>query len=193
MGTGFNLITGIFVLLLSLHLYAEGGGESEGGGEGGEAPAAESSDQKANKQLMDVEKQVASLSAKIQAKNQSIQTLLREKSEERDPEKLAETLKLIQQEHRDLEKLTREYNTQLGILQYRFPERGLAPERRYERLKTQSLEEMEKSLGVEAHLKRSREEIRTVYGIKKKQGRSRNSQKTSHKDEELLQPATISK
>lgn len=184
-------------LLLAIQVFAnEGEGKEEAGAAEGKAEAeAPSADQKANKELADVEKQVASLAAKIKAKNESIEKLLTEKSTAADPEKSSELVKLVQQEHREVQELTREYNTQLGILQYRFPERGVTLGRRYQRLNTKSLEDMEKNLGLEANLKRSREKIKTVYGVKskptsKKQG---SAKKEETPDEKLLQPATLSK
>lgn len=189
------MIKFLLVLLLSIQVFAEeGGGGGEEEGKGAEA-AAPSADQKANKELADVEKQVASLSAKIKAKTESIEKLLTEKSVASDSEKQAEIVKLVQQEHREVESLTREYNTQLGVLQYRFPERGMTLGRRYQRLNTKSIEDMEKTLGLDAHLKKSRDKVKTVYGIKDKPAVKKHGtvKKEESSEETLLQPATLSK
>jgi hypothetical protein len=187
----------IFPLLLSLLVFANEGGEAppaenHGGGEAGAAPSA---DQKAQKELQDVEKQVAGLAAKIKAKNDSIEHLLTQKNIESDAEKTAELVKLVQQEHRELKTLTSEYNTQLGILQYRFPERGLNLQRRYQRLDTKSIDEMEKNLGLDAHLKKSRDKIKTVYGVSEKPAPKKEG--TEKRDrisqEPLVQPSVLSK
>ena len=190
----------LLALFLVIAVHAEEGGEAkEGGAEGGEggeaaAPAAPTAEQRAEKELQEAEKQVASLDAKMKAKKESIESLLRQKAEEKDPERLSEIVKLVQQEHRDLEKLTQEYNTKLGVLQYRFPERGLKQSRRYQRQNTKSIDEMEKSLGLDAHLKKSRDKIKTVYGIKEKPAPKKDAaQKNPKSEESILQPATISK
>lgn len=181
----------IFCLLSFVNVQAQEGAQKEAPAE----TAAPTSDQKAGKELAEVEKQVASLAAKIKAKNDSIESLLTQKSVEKDPEKIIEMVKLVQSEHREMEKLTIEYNAQLGILQYRFPERGVTQGRRYQRLNTKSLDEMEKTLGLEANLKRSREKVKTVYGIKEKPAAKKEGsiKKDPNAGESLLQPATLSK
>ncbi len=188
METEYFMIKILCCLLFVVHLHAE---EATEDAESAEAPATAS----ANKELTEVEKQVASLSAKIKAKSDSIENLLKQKTTERNSEKLSEIVKLVQQEHRDLEKLTREYNAKLGVLQYRFPERGLSLGRRYQRLNTKSLDDMEKTLGLEAHLKKSREKAKTVYGVKDKPAVKKESstKKDATGEENLLQPAVLSK
>lgn len=185
-----------FILLLFvLPTFAnEESGEKTKGKEGA-AEVAPTSDQKAFKELSDVEKVVASLGAKIKAKNDSIESLLKQKSSESQPEKQIEIVKLVQAEHRELEKLTQEYNAQLGILQYRFPERGVKLGRRYQRLNTRSLDDMEKTLGLEAHLEKSRTKVRTVYGIKDKAPSKKDgdAKKQSPAEENLLKPSVLSK
>ncbi len=188
METKYFMIKVLCCLLFVFQLQAEETTEESKDADG--APTAT-----VNKELTEVEKQVASLSAKIKAKNDSIKDLLKQKSVERDSEKLSEIIKLVQQEHRDLEKTTREYNAQLGILQYRFPERGLSLGRRYQRLNTKSLDDMEKTLGLEAHLKKSREKAKTVYGVKDKPAvrKDKSMKKDATAEENLLQPAVLSK
>lgn len=181
----------LFLLLTNWLVFAEDPPE----GKPVEAAAAPTPDQKASKELSDVEKQVASLAAKIKAKNESIESLLKQKSVERDASKLTEVVKLVQEEHREVKKLTQEYNAQLGILQYRFPERGVMLGRRYQRLNTRSLDEMEKTLGLDTHLKKSRDKVNMVYGIKQKPAvkKKKDGEGKSQTEESLLQPAVISK
>ncbi len=184
----------ILVLFLILNANAEEVPEGTQKPSEAAAPEAVTPDQKASKELTEVEKQVSTLGAKVKAKNDSIENLLKQKSVEQDPDKLSEIVKLVQQEHRDLEKLTQEYNIQLSILQYRFPERGLKAGRRYQRLNTKSLDEMEKTMGLESHLKKSREKIKKVYGIQEKKPTfSKDKKKILIEEESLLQPATLSK
>ena len=194
MGAKPTMIKFIAAFLFVLNVFADESKEAAKEGAPAES-AAPTPDQKSSKELMDVEKQVTSLGAKVKAKSDSVELLLKQKSVEKDPEKLMEIVKLVQQEHRELEQVTREYNTQLGVLQYRFPERGFTQGRRYQRLNTKSLEDMEKTLGLDAHLKNSRERVKTVYGIKdnhasKKDGTVKKDPKA---EESLLQPATLSK
>lgn len=179
-----------FLFVINAYANEEKAAPKEGESAASAAPTA---DQRSSKELMDLEKQVTSLAAKIKAKSDSVELLLKQKSVEKDPDKLMEIVKLVQQEHRELEQATREYNTQLGILQYRYPERGLSNSRRYQRLNTKSLEDIEKTLGLDAHLKNSRERVKTVYGIKDNQKKDSAVQKDQKVEESLLQPATLSK
>ncbi len=180
------------VFLFVINAYAN---EEKAAPKEGEAAsnAAPSPDQKASKELMDLEKQVTGLAAKVKAKSDSVELLLKQKSVEKDPDKLMEIVKLVQQEHRELEQVTRDYNTQLGVLQYRYPERGLSKSRRYQRMNTKSLEDIEKTLGLDAHLKNSRERVKTVYGVKDSPKKDGTVKQDPKEEESLLQPATLSK
>lgn len=173
--------------------YTEEASEETNKAEVPEAPVTP--EQKATKELMDLEKQISTTSAKITAKNTSVTDLIKQKQTETDPEKLAEILKLLQQEHRELNTLIKEHSTQVGVLQYRYPERGLSLQRKYKRFNAKSLEEMEKSLGLEGHLKRSRDRINRVYGVdtSKPKANSKNKQETKSDKESILGPTTISK
>lgn len=167
-----------------------GGGEHGGSGDGHGSP-----EQKSSKELMELEKQISTTAAKITAKNSSVTELIKQKQHETNPEKLAETIKLLQQEHRELNALIKEHSTQVGILQYRYPERGISLQRKYKRFNAKSLEEMEKSLGLEGHLKRSRDKINRVYGVdtSKPKTNVKTTTETKTDKESILGPTTISK
>lgn len=160
-----------------------------------EAQEPATPEQKSTKELMELEKQISTTAAKITAKNSSVTELIRQKQSETDPEKLAQIIKLLQQEHRELNTLIREHSTQVGVLQYRYPERGVSKQRKYKRFNAKSLEEMEKSMGLEGHLKRSRDKINRVYGVDtskpKKNGPAKKESKADK--ESILAPTTISK
>ncbi|MFN8792329.1 MAG: hypothetical protein ACK5Y2_12820 [Bdellovibrionales bacterium] len=167
---------------------------SEAAPEATENPAeASPQDQKSGKDLLELEKQIATISAKITAKEASIKDLLIQKQNEKDPEKLSEIIKLLQQEHRELSTLIREHSTQLGVLNYRYPEKGVTQQRKYKRFSSKSLEEMEKSLGLEGHLSRSREKVRKVYGVQSQKPPKGATPKPSADKDSLLNPSTISK
>lgn len=188
MGTKYRLTS--FLLLAILCFTSIAKSEEAPKPEAGAAPA----EQKATKDLMDLEKQIGGLQAKILAKTQSVEALLKQKNEEKDPEKLSEIVKLVQQEHREAEQLKKEYNTQLGILNYRYPERGVTQSRRYQRLSTKSLEEIEKSLGLDAHLAKSRKKAKLVYGISEEKTKVPGEKKSlPQQGESVVNPALISK
>jgi len=184
----FGLIL-LFVVLMPWISMA-----SEAAPEAAENPSeASAQDQKSGKELLELEKQVATISAKITAKEASIKDLLIQKQGEKDPERLSEIIKLLQQEHRELSSLIREHSTQLGVLNYRYPEKGVTQQRKYKRFSSKSLEEMEKSLGLDGHLSRSREKVRKVYGVQSQTAPKGSSPKPSSDKDSLLNPSTISK
>lgn len=160
-----------------------------------EAAAPAPQDQKAVKELMELEKQVTTTGAKITAKDASVKDLIRQKQLEKDPQKLTEIIKLLQQEHKDLNALIKEHATQLGVLQYRYPERGVSLQRKYKRFNSKSLEEMEKSIGLEGHLSRSREKVRKVYGVEEPKAKKNDElqENSVPQKDSILSPATISK
>ena len=88
---------------------------------------------RAVKELMDLEKQAAGTFAKINGKEASIISLLKQKQTETDPVKIAEIIKILQTEHSEMKQLAKEYDAQLSVLKYRFPERGSSFDRKYKR------------------------------------------------------------
>lgn len=142
--------------------------------------------------LLETEKLVATLAAKVNAKEISISGLIKQKQTERDPEKVAEIIKLLQQEHRDWSALVQEYNSQLNVLKYRFPERGSTLKRKYKRFNPRTLDQLEQSVGIEKQLHISREKVKRVYGVEKETIKKPQDE-TNKKADDLLKPKTISK
>ena len=160
-----------------------------------EQPPAEglSASSRALQELMETEKQVSALTAKVNAKQTAIDTLIKQKQNEKDPEKVAEIIKLLQQEHREWTGLIQEHNAKLNVLKYRFPERGSTFERKYKRFNPRSLDQMEESVGIEKQLHHSREKVKKVYGIsdEPKKPAVDNTKKQPQTDS-LLKPKTLS-
>ena len=150
------MINLLMVLFTSFVLYAE---EAE---KPTEAPAENS---RAANELLVLEKKLVGTAGKVAGKEASVISLIKQKKTETDPAKVAETIKFLQQEHNELKKLIKEYDSQLTVLKYRFPERGSSYDRKYKRFSSKSLEQMEQSVGVEKHLYDSRIKVKKVYGV----------------------------
>ncbi|MFN8846408.1 MAG: hypothetical protein ACK5V3_12930 [Bdellovibrionales bacterium] len=178
----------LFALLTLVSTLSRG--EEEKGPPAAELPSASS---RAQQELIETEKQVSALTAKVNAKQASIDSLLKQKQIEKDPEKVTELIKLLQQEHRDWSSLIQEHNSKLNVLKYRFPERGASFERKYKRFNPRSLDQMEESVGIEKQLHLSREKVKKVYGVSEqtKKPTSDLKKKTPQQDP-LLKPKTIS-
>ncbi len=159
------------------------------------ASAPLTQDQKTTKEIMELEKQVSALAAKINVKEASVNQLIAQKQTETDSAKVAEIIKLLQQEHRELQGLIKDHAAQLGVLKYRYPERGVAVQRKYKRFDSKSLEEMEKTIGLEGHLRQAREKVKKVYGEEtssaRKPATAESEKKTS--ESQILSPTVISK
>lgn len=149
---------------------------------------------RAVKELMDIEKQVSTLAAKVNAKETAINGLLKQKQIEKDTEKVSEIIKLLQTEHREWSGLVQEYNSQLNVLKYRFPERGAMFDRKYKRFNAKTLDQMEQSAGIEKQLYQGREKVKRIYGVDKNSKQFKEDQKKDRpQSESLLKPTTISK
>lgn len=148
---------------------------------------------RAAKELMDLEKQAAGTLAKINGKEASIISLLKEKQKETDPAKVSEIIKLLQSEHTEMKQLIKDYDRQLNVLKYRFPEKGSSFERKYKRFSSKSLDQMEQAVGVEKYLNESRENIKRVYGVDKQSEQKRNEDLEVKKKNSIIDPSVISK
>jgi hypothetical protein len=158
------------------------------------APDVPTASSRAQQELIDTEKLVSTLTAKVNAKQTSIDALIKQKQQEKDPEKIAEIIKLLQQEHRDWTSLIQEHSSKLNVLKYRFPERGATFERKYKRFNPRSLDQMEESVGIEKQLHQSREKVKRIYGVSGDTKKTKTeSNKSIPEKDGLLKPKTISK
>ena len=180
----FNII---FILLLFLTLSFQSsfaGAEEEKKAEGGEhGEGHEGGEGKAKTkepEWVALQNQINQLESRIQQKKESIEKLIEEKHHAKEGS--AEIKEIVQQmvsEYKEMQKATTEFDSKIVILKYRFPERGLKGERKYEPLELKSLEDMEKELGTDGRLSRNQQKIRSQYGVKLK------SESASEKQEKI--------
>lgn len=149
----------------------DGGGEhgaAAGGGEHGEAKTEEGGqgggENAPSVPWAELETRIQTLEAKIQSKKQSLKTLIEEKEHlsEKSPH-----LKKITQEigrtDRELRELLDEYEKNLTILKYRFPERHAKGGRKYDRNDTPKVDDLEKAIGLDGKLNKSIKKMRSQY------------------------------
>jgi predicted nuclease with TOPRIM domain len=160
------LLTAIFIFMGSLSRANEEGGEHGGG----EAPAAEEHEgggHEAKTSLapwVEVENKIQELHSKILSKQSTIQHLLEEKNHfENNSPQLKTAVKEIIKEHKELRSLVEDYDKQVNILKYRFPERNARINRTYDRFEIKSIEDMEKTLGIDGKLNRNMKRMRSQY------------------------------
>ncbi len=178
------MINLVLILVTSFSVFAE---EAE---KPAEVPVESS---RAANELMALEKQVAATAAKVAGKEASVMSLIKQKKVETDPEKVAETIKMLQQEHNDLKQLIKEHDQQLTVLKYRFPERGSTYDRKYKRFSSKSLEQMEQAVGVEKHLYDARKKVKKVYGVDTRSTGKKPESESKTQQNSILNPTVISK
>ncbi len=131
---------------------------SEGGGEAHGAQVHVSP-------LMEVESKVQELSAKIKSKKAFLQIMLEDKNRLKDNSPaLKAKIQDIVKEHAELRRLSEEYEKQLSILKYRFPERNTKAKKKHEKIEIKSVIEMEQAMTVDGKLNRNMRKLRSQYG-----------------------------
>ena len=114
---------------------------------------------------VEIENKIAELSAKIKTKSGNLQGLIKQKqSLENDTPQVKELLKEIAKEHKELEITINEYERQKNVLKYRFPERGSQADRRYKKVESASLQELERVVGIDGKLNRNLDTMKTHFG-----------------------------
>lgn len=117
-----------------------------------------------------IEAKIQELSSRIKSKEESMRKLLEEKNHlsENSPH-VKETLKQILKEHGELKSMAEEYQKNVSMLNYRFPERNAKSGRSYDRIEVKSVSEMEQAMGMDGKLNRNLQKMRTQYGSAPKQ------------------------
>jgi hypothetical protein len=111
------------------------------------------------------EARIGELVAKVKAKEDSLEKLIQvKKSLKEGAPQTKSTIEQIVKEHKELEELVGEYNKNLNLLKYRFPERGMKMERNYKKKEVQSVDNIEQAIGIDTKLSRSLNKARTQFG-----------------------------
>ena len=155
--------------------------DAHGGGGGHEAPAEASGEghEAGAKKVeeapgwLEIEAQISSLEAKVQSKTRAIESLIEEKNHlKAGDSSLSEVVKQLGQEDRERRKLAEELEKQKTILAFRFPERGAAKNRKYQKVEIKSISEIEANMGVDGRLNRSVKRMRSQYGAEEPRQKS---------------------
>ncbi len=170
----------------------EGSKEGEGGGEGEGSDAQK----KQASEAIELQAKVQALQAKIRSKEENIQKLIEEKNRTKDPEKVAEIIKEMVSDHKEMSKMIEEYEQNRSLLRYRYPEKGFVGGRTYERMEVKPLDQMENQMSVEAKLKRNLKTVHSQYGETvdaKRPKKKRPGQKQEAEVPSLTEPLIIQK
>jgi hypothetical protein len=134
-----------------------GGEKAEGGGSHGEPKTVMAP-------WVEVENKIQELYSKIKSKESIVKELLEEKDHlPNNSPQLQHAVKQVVVEHKELRRLVEEYQKQVSILKYRFPERNAKQVRSYERFEVKTIDEMEAALGIDGKLTRNMKKMRRQY------------------------------
>ena len=140
-------------------------------GEGAPAPtegakaAKPVKDEKASAQqeVLDLQARLQGLKTKISAKKENLKKLIIEKQGMKDEKKSLEIFKEMKSEYKEMETSIKDYGEKLALLHYRYPEKGLIKERKYERIEIKSLDEMENEFSLQGKIKKSMARVRQQF------------------------------
>ncbi len=156
-------------MFLSMSFARANSGEEapkEGGGEhGGGAEAKAEKVEKGNPTpWLEIESKIQELSGKIKSKQTNISHLFEEKNHlsNKSPQ-VKEIIQEIVKEHNEMRTLIEQYDKQINMLKYRFPERNAKSARKYDRIEIKSVDEMEQAIGVDSKLSRNIRKMRSQY------------------------------
>ncbi len=146
-----------------------GGGHEEKKEEGGEHGGGHGEAKTQVAPWVEVENKIQELYSKIKSKEATIIQLLEEKDHmPNGSPMLQHTVKEIVREHKELRGLAEDYEKNLNILKYRFPERNAKQERSYGKIEVKSIDDMEQALGIDGKLTRNMKKMRTQFGVEAK-------------------------
>ncbi|MGZ5279917.1 MAG: hypothetical protein ACXWC9_08245 [Pseudobdellovibrionaceae bacterium] len=115
---------------------------------------------------LEVENKIQELYSKIKSKEELVLHLLEEKDHlPNNSPQLQQTVRDIVLAHKELRRLVEDYQKNLSILKYRFPERNAKHERNYQRFEVKSIDDMEQALGIDGKLSRNMKKMRGQYGV----------------------------
>lgn len=143
--------------------HESGGGEHGGGHEGAAAPKVQAPG------WTEVINNITMLDGKIRVGQDNIEKLLQEKHHLPQESPLLKQITLdLAREYKELRKAIEEQNALKQKLRYRFPEMNAKEGRKYQDKKAPTIEEMEKSMGVDGKLDRNLKKMRQQMGSHQK-------------------------
>ncbi|UYL10334.1 hypothetical protein B9G69_007040 [Bdellovibrio sp. SKB1291214] len=211
----FSLVLRSILILITVMSVAMAAYANEGGGHGGgEEKKAEGGEKKegeggaeekpvksAEESYDKVAAKVAALEAKVHSGQEEIEKLIEEKAHTKDPARINEIVKQMLTLHKELKKNVEEYDQVRGLMKYRYPEKGLATKREYERIEVKSLDDMESQMSLSSSVKRTMKKVRTQYDTPDQAKARKEAEVAGHaegskkkkKEPELTEPVILKK
>lgn len=177
----------IIKVILGMLLLVNTSFADDHGGEAAAEKAAETAAPPPNlTPWVEVEAKIQELSAKVKTKQSNLSKLFEEKNKlaNNSPELKAKVQEILK-EHAEMRSLAADYDKQLNLLKYRFPERNAKAARKYDRFEIKSVDDMEQAMGVDGKLTRNLRKVRSQYRTQKRE--------TASETHEEVTPTTLKK
>ena len=181
------ILTCLFCLLSMEAAFAQEGEGSPAPAEGAKPTEAGKAagpikDEKATSQqeVLDLHARLMGLKTKISAKKEILKRLVSEKQGLKDNKKSLEIFNEMKSEYKEMQTSIKDYDEHIAILNYRYPEKGLIKERKYQRIEIKSLDEMEKEFSLQGKIKKTLTRVRQQFPEKK--ALSKNSKDVQSED-----------
>lgn len=130
----------------------------------GHGEAKQPADDKGLPEWVMIEAKIATLESKIGAKEENIKRIIEEKKKiSDDSPKAKELIDALISEHNEMRKYVSDYEKQRTLLKFRFPERGIKADRKYQRKEMKSLEAMEDEFSLEGKLNKNIRKMRRQF------------------------------
>lgn len=134
-----------------------------------EAKSEEKKDQKAEEKKLpewvEIQGRISALESKVSSKQSNINKLIEDKKKlPSDSPQVRDIVKQLVTEYKEYREAVLEYEKQTALLKYRFPERGMKDDRKYEVIELKTLDEMEAQLGIDGRLDRNMKRLQQQYG-----------------------------
>ena len=162
----FLKVSVVVLLICSLLIAPQTFASGEGGGESNEAKAglAEKSDAEiAAARYSKKLSEVGSLENRVREGRAAVQALIKSQRSTVEREQQVQIVEQIKERHQQLKTDIEKYNAARADLIYNFPGKADATERKYMPLRTQSVQQMENEMGLDADLTRLKVELDQKY------------------------------
>lgn len=130
------------------------------------------------------------LEVQIQDSNKTLEGLIKTKNLTKDPDQRLKLVEEMKKVHSDNQKAIQSYNKLVKELKYRFPEKGDHSERKYLPMRSRSLEQIEREMGLDAVLSEAKDRVDRKYApiVEESKRKERERKKAKNFPEEIEAP-----
>ena len=110
---------------------------------------------------------LVALSKQIESIENDIHASVEEKRKTEEPKQLKEIIESIAAKHKSLTDVAKDYEVELNLVRFRFPERAEKLDRKYVHYHIKSIQDMEKEMGLDGRLDHAKVRVLATFPIPK--------------------------